>query len=83
MLIELTPRVCSVDIFAVIGTSIYREVDPRRFGSVGRSFFRLFSLMTLDDWATIWSDNREEADDLFYFLFFFIFFETFVLLKYV
>ncbi|KAI9139620.1 Ion transport protein-domain-containing protein [Paraphysoderma sedebokerense] len=68
-------------IFAVIGRTLYGSVDPARFGSLGKTFFRLFSLMTLDEWTSIWHDNKAKAPEIFVFLMVFIILETFVFLN--
>ena len=49
-----------VDIFAIIGRGLYGEVDPDRFGNLGRACFTLFQLITLDDWFFMYSTIRDE-----------------------
>ncbi len=39
-------------IFAIMGTTMYAETFPQYFGSIGKSMFTLFQIMSLDDWAT-------------------------------
>lgn len=39
-------------IFAVIGTDLYQERFPEYFGDMGRSFFTLFQVMTLESWSS-------------------------------
>lgn len=39
-------------IFAVIGTDLYQERFPEYFGDMGRSFFTLFQIMTLESWSS-------------------------------
>ncbi|ORZ34641.1 Ion transport protein-domain-containing protein [Catenaria anguillulae PL171] len=68
-------------IFAVIARSMYASVDPERFGTLGSTFFRLFSVLTLDEWSDIYMDNRIKAPDMFLFLFIFIVLESFVFLN--
>ena len=46
----------SVDMFAVIGRGLFYEVAPSRFGTLGKAFFTLFQLITLDDWFYMYSD---------------------------
>ena len=48
------------DIFAIIGRGLYGEVDPARFGNLGRACFTLFQLITLDDWFFMYSTVRDE-----------------------
>ena len=38
-------------IFAIMGTTMYSEAFPEFFGSIGKSIFTLFQIMTLDDWS--------------------------------
>jgi len=40
-------------VFAVMATKLYGDAMEEQFGTLGRSFFTLFQLMTLDDWANI------------------------------
>ena len=39
-------------IFAIMGTTMFAESYPEFFGTIGKSMFSLFQIMTLDDWAT-------------------------------
>lgn len=39
-------------IFAIMGTTMYSESFPDYFGTIGKSMFTLFQIMSLDDWAT-------------------------------
>lgn len=39
-------------IFAVIGTNIFGAGYPEYFGSLGKSFFTLFQIMTLESWSS-------------------------------
>ncbi|MBS3744586.1 MAG: ion transporter [Wenzhouxiangellaceae bacterium] len=39
-------------IFAVMGTMMFREAFPEYWGSLGRSFFSLFQIMTLESWSS-------------------------------
>ncbi|XP_074632161.1 cation channel sperm-associated protein 1-like isoform X1 [Acropora palmata] len=43
-------------MFAVIGRGLFYEVAPARFGTLGKAFFTLFQLITLDDWFFMYSD---------------------------
>ncbi|KAL9954463.1 hypothetical protein ACROYT_G042004 [Oculina patagonica] len=43
-------------MFAVIGRGLFYEVAPARFGTLGKAFFTLFQLITLDDWFYMYSD---------------------------
>ncbi|KAK3730368.1 hypothetical protein QZH41_014852, partial [Actinostola sp. cb2023] len=44
-------------MFAVIGRGLFYEVSPDRFGNLGKAFFTLFQLITLDDWFYMYSDT--------------------------
>ena len=44
------------DMFAVIGRGLFDQVAPSRFGNLGKAFFTLFQLITLDDWFYMYSD---------------------------
>lgn len=39
-------------IFSIMGTTMYAENFPEYFGTIGKSMFTLFQIMSLDDWAT-------------------------------
>jgi len=39
-------------IFAVMGTMIFGEAFPEYWGHLGRSFFSLFQIMTLESWSS-------------------------------
>lgn len=39
-------------IFAVIGTDLYQDRFPQYFGDMGKSFFTLFQVMTLESWSS-------------------------------
>lgn len=38
-------------IFAIMGTTMYAEAYPQYYGSIGKTMFTLFQVMTLDDWG--------------------------------
>ena len=38
-------------IFALIGTSLFGETFPEWFGSIGKSLYTLFQVMTLESWS--------------------------------
>jgi len=38
-------------IFALIGTSLFGEAFPEWFGSIGKSLYTLFQVMTLESWS--------------------------------
>ena len=39
-------------IFAVIGTDLYQDEFPGLFGDMGKTFFTLFQVMTLESWSS-------------------------------
>jgi len=39
-------------IFAVIGTDLYQDQFPEYFGDMGKTFFTLFQIMTLESWSS-------------------------------
>lgn len=39
-------------IFAVIGTNIFGDAYPVYFGTLGKSFYTLFQIMTLESWSS-------------------------------
>jgi len=40
-------------IYAVIGVSLFNEIDPIHFGSLWKGLFTLFQILTLESWNTI------------------------------
>jgi voltage-gated sodium channel len=40
-------------VAAVMATKLFGGLEPQWFGSIGRSFFTLFQIMTLEGWADI------------------------------
>jgi len=38
--------------FAVIGTNLFAENFPKHFGDLGKTFFSLFQIMTLESWSS-------------------------------
>ncbi|KNC46165.1 ion transporter [Thecamonas trahens ATCC 50062] len=69
--------------FAIIGRSLYGEIYPRRFGTLGRAFFSLFQLITLDDWFEFYDTIKDRDPTVLIFLLVFIVLEAFVLLNLV
>lgn len=43
---------CLFVVYATIGIDLYGEIYPEFFGTIGRVFFTLFQVMTLESWAT-------------------------------
>ncbi len=68
-------------VFAVMATKLYGEAMPEAFGTLGASFFTLFQLMTLDDWANIVKPAMEHQPWSWLFFMPFIVISTFVVLN--
>ena len=71
-------------IFAIVGKGLYGDVDPERFGNIGRASFTLFQLITLDDWFYMFSDvaaTHPSSQHILLFLFIFIVLETFIFIN--
>ncbi len=68
-------------VFAVMATKLYGEVMEEQFGDLGASFFTLFQLMTLDDWANIVKPAMEHQPWSWLFFMPFIVVSTFVVLN--
>ncbi|MBW8271051.1 ion transporter [Caldovatus aquaticus] len=68
-------------VFAVMATKLYGEAMPERFGALGASFFTMFQLMTLDDWANIVKPAMEHQPLAWMFFLPFIVVSTFVVLN--
>uniref|UniRef100_A0A4W5N0H9 Ion transport domain-containing protein n=1 Tax=Hucho hucho TaxID=62062 RepID=A0A4W5N0H9_9TELE len=69
-------------MFAVIFREMFNESDPHRFGTMFRTIFTLFQLLTLDDWAFIYSTSRDNgAPHIIIFLVLYIVVEYFTFLK--
>ena len=68
-------------VFAVMATKLYGDAMEEQFGTLGRSFFTLFQLMTLDDWANIVKPAMEHQPWAWVFFMPFIIVSTFVVLN--
>lgn len=62
-------------IYAVVGYNLFAEGYPQYFGSLGKSFFTLFQIMTLESWSS--AIARPIMDGVQYAA---IFFVTFILI---
>ena len=69
------------DVCAVAAVILYGTVDPRKFGSLGKSLVRLFQVITLDRWSEMYTDNKETASGIWALAFVLIILETFVFEK--
>jgi voltage-gated sodium channel len=68
-------------VFAVMATKLFGEAMPEHFGHLGATFFTLFQLMTLDDWANIVKPAMEVEPLSWLFFIAFILLATFVVLN--
>ncbi|CAF0734300.1 unnamed protein product [Brachionus calyciflorus] len=44
--------------FSVIGCGLFSSFDEKKFGNFFKSMFTLFQVLTLDDWYSIYKDNK-------------------------
>ncbi|KAJ1513745.1 Cation channel sperm-associated protein 1 [Coelomomyces lativittatus] len=69
-------------IFAVIGRTLFSTLDPKFFGTLGISIFRLFAFITLDNWSDAFRTNTSTIfPSVFFFQFFYVILESFVFLN--
>ncbi|XP_062341167.1 cation channel sperm-associated protein 1-like [Osmerus eperlanus] len=69
-------------MFAVIFREMFYKSDPERFGTMFRTIFTLFQLLTLDDWAFIYSTSKDNgAPHIIIFLVLYIVVEYFTFLN--
>uniref|UniRef100_A0A8C0KR78 Cation channel sperm-associated protein 1 n=1 Tax=Canis lupus dingo TaxID=286419 RepID=A0A8C0KR78_CANLU len=48
-------------LFSVVLRALFRLSDPKRFQSIFTTIFTLFTLLTLDDWSSIYLDSRAQG----------------------
>ncbi len=68
-------------VFAVMGTKLYGEENPELFGTLGRSLFTLFTVMTLEGWVEGVNKVMEHHPFAWIFFFTFIVVTTFMVLN--
>ncbi|KAL7874792.1 hypothetical protein SRHO_G00057620 [Serrasalmus rhombeus] len=69
-------------IFAVVFREMFNESDPEHFGSIFRTIFTLFQILTLDDWSLIYMTSRDNgAPHIIYFMSLYILVELFTFLN--
>jgi voltage-gated sodium channel len=68
-------------VFAVIGVKLYGTNYPDLFGTLGRSFFTLFTVMTLEGWVEIVKSMLENHPYVWLFFVTFIVVTTFMVLN--
>jgi voltage-gated sodium channel len=59
-------------IYGVVGTMLYRDLDPAHWGSLGRSCLTLFQILTLEGWAEMQATLLPSAPNAW------IFFTTYI-----
>ena len=67
-------------VFAVAGVILYGQIDSHKFGSIGKSFVRLFQVITLDRWSEVYTNNDNNLG-IWFLAFALIILETFVFEK--
>jgi len=68
-------------LFAVIGTNFFGDVFEEYFGTIGKSFFTLFQIMTLEGWADLARSVLNEHEFAYIYFVFFILLNTFIMLN--
>lgn len=68
-------------LFSVIGTNFFGDVFDDYFGTIGRSFFTLFQIMTLEGWADLARSILNEHEYAYIYFVFFILLNTFIMLN--
>jgi voltage-gated sodium channel len=68
-------------VFAVIAVKLYGAAFPELFGTLGRSFFTLFTVMTLEGWVEIVKSMMEMFPYAWVFFVTFIVVTTFMVLN--
>jgi voltage-gated sodium channel len=68
-------------IGAIIGVSLFRDVAPNHFGSLGQTFFTLFKMMTLEGWPDIADEVIVKSPNAWIFFVIFIILTTFTTLN--
>ena len=48
-------------MFAVLFRGMFSQTDPYHFGTMFRTIFTLFQLLTLDDWSFTYSISRDNG----------------------
>jgi voltage-gated sodium channel len=68
-------------VAAVMGTKLFAEASPVYFGSLGKTLFTLFQVMTMEGWADIARDIMEVKPWAWVFFLVFILVSTFTVLN--
>jgi voltage-gated sodium channel len=68
-------------VASVMGTKLFAEVSPVYFGSLGKTLFTLFQVMTMEGWADIARDIMETKPWAWVFFLGFILVSTFTVLN--
>lgn len=73
--------VLMIYISAVMATNLFREVTPQYFGSLGKSLWTLFQVMTGEAWPDIANEVMEQRPLAWIFFLVFILISSFVMLN--
>lgn len=68
-------------IFAIMGTTLYGHDFPVEFGSLGKSMFTLFQIMTLEAWADIARDIMDKFQGSWIYFISFILVSSFIVMN--
>ena len=70
-------------IFAIIARSLFGDICPEKFSNLVKTFFSLFTLLTLDDWYSVYQicAERNYAQFQLMFCLIYIFIINFILLN--
>jgi voltage-gated sodium channel len=68
-------------VASVMGTKLFAEASPVYFGSLGKTLFTLFQVMTMEGWADIARDIMETKPWAWVFFLVFILVSTFTVLN--
>ncbi|MBF0372524.1 MAG: ion transporter [Alphaproteobacteria bacterium] len=68
-------------VAGIMGTSFFHEVEPRRFGDLGSTFFTLFQFLTLEGWPDVARPVIEKLPHAWPFFVIFIVLTTFTTLN--
>jgi voltage-gated sodium channel len=68
-------------VFSVIATTLFREIEPQYFGTLGETMLTLFQVMTLEDWSEIARPIMAQMPYAWIFFVTYILSSTFVILN--
>lgn len=68
-------------VFSVIATTLFAQIEPQYFGTLGHTMLTLFQIMTLEDWADIARPVMEHLPHAWIFFVSYILVSTFVIMN--